>query len=199
MRKFFVLVYFGLMKTTQLKGLLLAYSKKGLHNPDIKFIDGQRKSNLKAAILYERTKWNSHFRKIPCELLSRFLTGLCKKSKEFEAASTFDEIMEGIKKFINSDSPTYKGIGELTIYDISVCIGTYLKKPPKKIYLHRGARDGAKILFSSGVLLGVTKLGKFIKSENLPIGLQKTGWNEDQFESFLCYISMRIGKQGRRL
>ena len=114
------LLYFGLMKATELKGLILAYSEGGLHEPNIKFIEGQGKSNLKAAILHERTKWNSHLRKIPCELLLRFLTALCKKSKEFEAASTFDEIIEGIKKFINSDSPTYKGIGELTIYDMKI-------------------------------------------------------------------------------
>jgi hypothetical protein len=39
-----------------------------------------------------------------------------------------------------------RGIGELYEYDTALRIGSYLRKLPKRVYLHAGTRVGAKAL-----------------------------------------------------
>jgi hypothetical protein len=47
------------------------------------------------------------------------------------------------------------GIGELTTYDIAHRIGAHLGFDPELIYLHRGTRDGAKVLGIDGKLRAI--------------------------------------------
>lgn len=47
---------------------------------------------------------------------------------------------------------TVRGIGELTTYDIAHRVGAYLGIEPELVYLHRGTREGAKILGISSKL-----------------------------------------------
>ena len=171
------------MQTKELIEKIATYKAEGLDKPDKGFIEGQKKNNLKAVILHERKKGNTHLYKIAPRLLTRFLIRICKHAKRFEAANTFDEIMKIITDVIRKEYPIWKGIGELTTYDISVRIGAYKKKFPDKIYLHCGAKEGAWIL------LDRKRLGKFIIIKDLPISLQESGWNEDQIETFLCYLN----------
>lgn len=76
------------------------------------------------------------------------MEGRIRKCKEF------DILFEIVK------SCKISGIGELTIYDTALRIGSYLNVLPTRVYLFRGAREGAMILFKKGYLIDV-KLKKF--------------------------------------
>lgn len=65
------------------------------------------------------------------------------------ASKNFEELHQ----IVNNRIGTVFGIGELTVYDISLRIGVFLGLSPEKVYLHAGARDGAKALGLSGKVL----------------------------------------------
>lgn len=89
-----------------------------------------------------------------------------------------------------------KGIGLLTKYDISIRIAYYLYKKdgnpnilPNMIYLHRGAKDGARNL------LGSDKVSKRkIPREILPSPLRESSLSCDEIESFLCSYKNKLEK-----
>ena len=60
----------------------------------------------------------------------------------FSGYNTFSGLYDTIEKQI---SPIY-GAGPVMIYDTSLRIGAFLKLKPELIYLHAGARSGAKAL-----------------------------------------------------
>lgn len=85
------------------------------------------------------------------------------------------------------------GIGQLTIYDISICLGRNLMSPPIEpkvfVYLHRGALEGAKKikhLFNPQVKL---KEGRFPITV-FPKKLQRLG--SFHIENFLCVMKDKL-------
>ena len=56
--------------------------------------------------------------------------------------SSFEEFHEVIAQTLES----IHGIGELTVYDTSLRIGSFLKLEPSKVFLHAGTRIGARYL-----------------------------------------------------
>lgn len=79
-----------------------------------------------------------HQRRIPEDILQLQAEVLLQKEAEITKCQTFEELHEVVKKYHVS------GIRELTIYDISLRIGAYLKLYPQRIYLHSGAGKGLK-------------------------------------------------------
>ena len=67
------------------------------------------------------------------------------------------------------------GVGALTIYDIALRIGAYLRKKPNFVYLHRGTRIGAR-------RLGFT--GKALDPRSLPSAFSRL--TPDEIEDCLC-------------
>ncbi len=67
---------------------------------------------------------------------------LMMNSEAISQAKEFDDLfalVEGLCKPIS-------GIGELYVYDTSLRIGAKMHLMPKKVYLHRGTREGARVL-----------------------------------------------------
>lgn len=86
-----------------------------------------------------------------------------------------------------------KGVGQLTVYDISVSLGRNLMSPPIEpkvfVYLHRGALEGAKKikhLFNPQVKL---KEGRFPITV-FPKKLQRLG--SFHIENFLCVMKDKL-------
>lgn len=106
---------------------------------------------------------------------------LREQASSFETANSFDEVHEITKRAI-LDLPR---IGPLMVYDTALRIGANLGFEPKKVYLHAGAKQGAKIFF------------KVFLKEELPINIQSIekerflGLDElspDDVENFLCIM-----------
>ncbi|RKF14908.1 hypothetical protein D6850_08555 [Roseovarius spongiae] len=71
---------------------------------------------------------------------------LLSEEARVEAARNFGELYSVVSAAI----APIRGIGPLAIYDISHRIGAYRRLEPEKIYLHAGARTGAKVFGFSG-------------------------------------------------
>jgi hypothetical protein len=67
---------------------------------------------------------------------------LMMNSKAISQAKDFDDLFALVEGLCDRIS----GIGELYIYDTGLRIGAKLHLMPKKVYLHRGTRDGARAL-----------------------------------------------------
>lgn len=61
--------------------------------------------------------------------------------------ATFEELIEEVEKL------KIKGIGDLTIYDTATMIGASNGVYPQKVYLHAGAKTGAKALGVKGAVV----------------------------------------------
>jgi hypothetical protein len=75
------------------------------------------------------------------------------------------------------------GIGELYIYDTALRIGAKLNLLPSRIYLHAGARVGARALGFAGRL-------KYIELRDLPKEFQKLEPHE--IEDVLCIFKDKL-------
>lgn len=84
------------------------------------------------------------------------------------------------------------GFGNLAIYDFSLRFGKkYGILPAEFVYIHQGARTGAKILYGKG-LLAVRPTGTKIPTEAFPKELQKLG--AEEIEDFLCVMRPQLEK-----
>lgn len=111
---------------------------------EMKFYAGQRTLadavRRAAACELPSGKRHSHQRRIPAASLqdaSQRLLGV-----DLSAAESFDELHDAINAAIRDIDM----IGPLTVYDIARRIGAFLGLEPTRVYLHRGTRDGARVL-----------------------------------------------------
>lgn len=89
------------------------------------------------------------------------------------AAKTFAELHRIVELHLSAAG----GFGELVIYDIAQRVGWYRELEPEEIYLHRGTRDGARVLVP-----GVT--GRTLARSRLPSEFQAL--SPAQLEDVLC-------------
>lgn len=76
------------------------------------------------------------------------------------------------------------GIGELTIYDVSLRVGAYLRLEPKRLYLHTGVREGITSLADSA-RVRISVKAPWLISPDVPWRFEHyMTW--DDTEDFLC-------------
>jgi hypothetical protein len=127
----------------------------------------------------ERGKRLSHQRRIPCDVLVRVAKrlrqdGLCN-------VRSFDELYERICELCGD----IEKFGELTRYDVAIRIAPKLGLKPERVYLHCGARTGAKEL-------GVPHRGATVKMGELPRVLHRL--HPSEVEDFLCIYKEQLGR-----
>lgn len=92
---------------------------------------------------------------------------------DFQTCETFDQLVDLVEEAIGG----IHGIGPLMLYDTANRLGSYYGLRPDRIYLHAGARIGAKYL-------GLGAKRKFIEISDLPLPFHSL--NADQIEDCLC-------------
>ena len=115
-------------------------------------------------------KHHNHQSKIFGMAYAPFCANISKKLEDAEFF-TFDKLHDII------DTCKVSGIGPLFVYDVSVRIGAYLKLEPESVYMHAGAREGAKLL---GFNTNVVRIPK----GDFPDFMQHL--SADEIEDFLC-------------
>lgn len=128
----------------------------------------------------EDGKIESHQRRIGRVTLRKFERKLQAKRRRIQACNNFTSLHELIG-LLRID-----GIGELAVYDIAQRIGEYLGLIPDEVYLHAGAKDGARALGLKG---------KKLSKGDLPAPLRDL--SADWVESFLCIYKGRLCGTGR--
>lgn len=98
------------------------------------------KNAIRAAAMSEyplgkRHRHQRRFKKVTLELTAE---RLCDASLPIDG--TFDQLHEAVRAAISC----IHGVGDLAVYDIANRIGCYLRVQPDRVYLHAGARDGAR-------------------------------------------------------
>jgi len=82
----------------------------------------------------------SHQRRLPKTVLKAATAALHRAS--VRKANDFDELHQRVGNAIGS----LVGIGELMVYDAALRLGAHLRLLPRRVYLHRGTRRGARAL-----------------------------------------------------
>lgn len=136
----------------------------------------QEKTNLKVAIITATLATNcegkkhSHQKRIPNSALQNFKKKVLSKESKIQRVQTFQDlymIVQSCKVF---------GVGNLTIYDVSLRIGFYLSIYPIRLYLQAGSKIGYQRLIESGIIK-VGEIENYLKSQNIL---------SYHFENFLC-------------
>jgi hypothetical protein len=87
-----------------------------------------------------------HQRRIPRILLEKVEVRLQGINRKLAKAADF----AALHRLVENEIGDIKGIGALTVYDITHRIGAHFGKPPKLVYLHAGTRMGARVFNISG-------------------------------------------------
>ena len=117
---------------------------------EMRFFEIQRtpSEGIRKAALCELPagKRHPHQRRIPRALLEQVETRLQGIGRKLARASSFAALHQAVEEEVGS----LKGIGRLTVYDISHRIGAHFGKAPERVYLHAGTRIGARVFGISG-------------------------------------------------
>lgn len=116
-------------------------------------------------------KRHSHQYRIPGYVLERLRAGI--DQDEVRRCRSFDELYALVRSFRGR----IKGVGALLVYDVAQRLGVYLGLEPERVYLHQGAREGAKAL-------GVYHGNDCLERRELPTALSPLNCSE--VEDFLC-------------
>jgi hypothetical protein len=91
-------------------------------------------------------KRHPHQRRIPKNLLEHVEAKLQAIRRKLSNAADFAALHSLVEREIGN----IKGIGALTVYDISHRIGAHFGKAPERVYLHAGTRVGARVFSITG-------------------------------------------------
>ena len=143
-------------------------------------------------------KRNPHQRRIPRALLELVEVRLQEVQWQLKRAETFDDLHRAIAQQIGS----IKGVGTLTVYDVSHRIGAYFGKHPNLVYLHAGTRKAAMAFgitgasFDPNVLPGDSDGFSRTRSKTAS-ACTKTSWVRIEMSTLLTEASARnLDKQG---
>ena len=90
----------------------------------------------------ENGKRFRHQNRIPRLALTKAMRRLRRIEKQLVRIKTFDKLHDLIDQTVRS----IDGIGELYVYDTALRLGAQLRLKPRRVYLHAGPREGARIL-----------------------------------------------------
>ena len=137
-----------------------------------------RQESIVAVITKACGEKTSHRRRFKKTVLKEFARRVLSVKSAVRKCGNFKDLYDVI--FENK----IKGIGRLTVYDSALHIGAYKGLKPKEIYLHRGAKAGAKVI-------GIYKRGaRTLKMEDMPGALCRL--KPYEIEDFLCIYKKEL-------
>ncbi|MCH8097518.1 MAG: hypothetical protein IID53_10605 [Proteobacteria bacterium] len=92
-------------------------------------------------------KRHDHLKRLKAAALRSGQAELRKKKTDLKSVESFDQVYQLTKEIADE----VKWLGPMWTYDTAVAIGSHLRRMPRRVYLHRGARDGAKRLLGRKV------------------------------------------------
>ena len=117
---------------------------------EVRFFEIQRSPSeaiRKAALcMLPSGKRHPHQRRIPRTLLEQVEARLQAIGRKLANAADFT----ALHKLVEDEIGDIKGIGALTVYDISHRIAARFGKTPRFVYLHAGTRTGARVFNIGG-------------------------------------------------
>jgi hypothetical protein len=127
---------------------------------------------------------HKHQWRIPNAFLTRFGERLVARLPAIGRVRSFAALLQVV------ESASFKGIGELTVYDTAVRIGSGQGMEPDCVYLHAGTRIGA-------ARLGLDIRRDSIPMSEIPIGL--AGLSPSEIEDLFCSYADCFGSASEKL
>ena len=145
--------------------------------------------SLKAAIRLAGLASTGHKRfahqyRIPRRVLAEAEQCLQRERPRLARARTFDELHTRVRDAIGD----VRGIGPLMVYDTAVRIGAFRGLAPQRVYLHSGARVGARAL-------GLDARPESLAVRQLPGALRHV--TAAEAEDILCIYKRQLAALGR--
>ena len=125
----------------------------------------------------DEKRW-SHQRRIPRAVLEQATRRL--HQAQLRSARSFADLIARVNAVVRS----VRGIGELYVYDTALRLGAHLRLLPREVYLHTGARRGARAL-------GLDHRAKSLAPAKLPAALQLL--RPYEIEDVLCIYEDWLG------
>jgi|SRR5271157_2740365 len=97
--------------------------------------------------------------------------------EEIRTARDFDELHDIVQR----ETGGLPGIGDLAVYDFALRMGAFRRKEPKRVYLHAGSAEGARLLGFEGPTVDPEEFQE-------PIRRLKSAGIED----FLCRLATAV-------
>lgn len=173
------------MNEKKLNSIIKAYRILKQQHPDIWIIDCGNAINIDKAIKLAAKARNNknekhpHQHRIPPSKLNVFCDKILERKNQIIQLLDFSSLIGII------DTCKFKGIADLTVYDTALRLGNFLKIYPKKVYLHRGTKEGA-----------VNLLGKINKRcitlDELPTTFRDNKLTASEIEDLLCIYKKRL-------
>jgi hypothetical protein len=150
---------------------------------DVLTSDEEAVSKAALAEMHNR-KRHPHQRRIPGSALKVSEEVLLANFTTLRRAKSFDDLIDHVDNLIRP----IPDIGELTVYDTALRIGARFNLKPTRVYLHAGARDGARAL-------GFDGRRATIEMDELPEPLRMLSARE--VEDLLCIYKDSFGCHGK--
>jgi len=107
------------------------------------------------------------------------------RALDIRQAMTFEAVFRAVDGALGG----IRGLGELTIYDVSLRLAAVLGLPPERVYLHRGSRAGAQAL-------GIRTRERSLPVDAFPPEFRRLhGW---EIENLLCLYAKALARIGGR-
>jgi hypothetical protein len=132
-----------------------------------------------SACIRKDGKRESHQRRIPGATLTEFGDAIARQP--LARCPDFDEL----HAYVRRAAKDVHGIGALTVYDVAIRIGAFLRLEPERVYLHAGTRVGARTL------------GLDTDKESLPVSAfprEVQRLRAGEIEDFLCIYKAQLTK-----
>jgi hypothetical protein len=131
---------------------------------EMRFYETQRSASAAiykaASCILPSSKRHPHQRRIPKAVLEQVEARLQAAGRKLGEASDFAALHGLVEQEIGG----IRGVGKLTVYDISHRLGAYFRKAPELVYLHAGTRIGAAVFGLKG---------DFVSPKSLPAAFSR--------------------------
>lgn len=140
---------------------------------------------IRKAYLTLDDKVHPHQCNVGAKVCSEVSKELIKAKNEIEGCRGFEQLRKLIEAKVRAQK--IRRFGPLAVYDYALRIGSQPRPPlrPELVYLHRGAREGYKMLCPG-------RAGPVVAMEALPPPL--SALEPYQAESFLCLCKGQFGR-----
>lgn len=108
------------------------------------------------------------------------IAGELIRKLELRSATSFEEVFQRVQEGIGG----LRGAGDRAVYDVALRLSAVLGLPPKRVYLHRGSRAGARAL-------GLRTTERSLSLDAFPPEFRRLhAW---EIENLLCVYKDKLG------
>jgi hypothetical protein len=148
-------------------------------------------------VSYPQHKWHLDLKKEYIDAYKKVYLYVKLNFRKLSRIKNFEELL------VFLDNMDVKYFGELSVYDVALCIGLMFDILPKKVYSHAGPRNSLKYILGSQYSQKVKKLNnnqiEYIEVKDMPKEFTKLADTPYLIEDCLCFIWSEYLKKQQKI